>query len=171
MQASYRGELTLTGWGKGGKGKENLLPNPNPSPYFWPSLTPLKQISFSLQLASAIKIRDGGRHCRWENTEHSLAKVSPALRARSIAIEIDQVRWLSDVNGPQSEVRFPFEQKKFTWALDTFLWVARVVTILTAGTSDRGYSPDSHVDLDALFYVIWPKEAYEGSPPPSYALE
>ena len=56
-----------------------------------------------------------------ENTEHSLAKVSPALRARSITIEINQVRWLSDVYGPQSEVRFPFEQKKFTWALDTFL--------------------------------------------------
>ena len=44
-------------------------------------ITPLIQISFSPQPSAAIKIKVGGHDFRYQNTDHSLAKVTPALQA------------------------------------------------------------------------------------------
>ena len=41
-----------------------------------------KKIDFSLQPSAVIKIKDGGHNFRYEITEHSLAKITPALQAR-----------------------------------------------------------------------------------------
>ena len=41
-----------------------------------------KKIDFSLQPSAAIKIKDGGHNFRYEITEHSPAKITPALQAR-----------------------------------------------------------------------------------------
>ena len=38
------------------------LPHPHPSPYFWPSTSPLIQISFSPQPSTAIEIKDGSHN-------------------------------------------------------------------------------------------------------------
>ena len=67
------------GWEKGEK--ESSLSQPNPSPYFWPSTVPTLQISFSPQPSDAIKIKEGGYNFHQESTEHSLAKITPALQA------------------------------------------------------------------------------------------
>ena len=40
------------------------------------------QIYFFPQPSAAIKIKDGGQNFRYEKTEHSFAKLTPALRAR-----------------------------------------------------------------------------------------
>ena len=42
---------------------------------------PLVQICFSPQPSAAIKIKDGGHNVRYEISEHSLAKITPAFRA------------------------------------------------------------------------------------------
>ena len=43
---------------------------------------PLVQIYFSPQPSAAIKIKDGGHNVRYEISEHSLAKIAPAFRAK-----------------------------------------------------------------------------------------
>ena len=43
--------------------------------------TSLVQITFSSQPSSAAKIKDGGYNFHHENTEHSRAKIKPALKA------------------------------------------------------------------------------------------
>ena len=63
-------------------------PHPHPSPYFWPLIASLVQISFSPQPSAAIKIKDGGHSFREENTEHSLAKNTPALQTTKIWVII-----------------------------------------------------------------------------------
>ena len=45
---------------------------------------PLVQIYFSPQLSTAIKIKEGGHNFRYEITEHSLAKITPALQATRV---------------------------------------------------------------------------------------
>ena len=72
------------GGGGGGAKGEIFSPSP-PLSLFWSSLTPLVKISFSPQLTTAIKIKDGGHNYRWKNTEYSLAKITPALQARRIS--------------------------------------------------------------------------------------
>ena len=67
------------GWEKGEK--ESSLSQPHPSPYFWPLTAPTLQISFSPQPSDAIKIKEGGHNFHQESTEHSLAKITPALQA------------------------------------------------------------------------------------------
>ena len=66
--------------GGGGREKSSLLHH-HPSPYFWQSTAPLVQIYFSPLPSAAIKIKDGGHNFRYEITEHSLAKITPALQA------------------------------------------------------------------------------------------
>ena len=48
----------------------------------WSTASLVKKIDFSLQPSAAIKIKDGGHNFRYEITEHSLAKIAPALQAR-----------------------------------------------------------------------------------------
>ena len=68
-----------------GRAKSSLhSPHPHPSPYFWPLTASLVQISFSPQPSAAVKIKDGGHSFREENTEHSLAKNTPALQTTKI---------------------------------------------------------------------------------------
>ena len=55
--------------------------HPHPSPYYWPLLTPLVQISFSTQPSTAIKIKDDSHNFHKENTTHLLTKIIPALQA------------------------------------------------------------------------------------------
>ena len=45
---------------------------------------PLVQIYFSPQPSTAIKIKEGGHNFRYEITEHSLAKITPALQATRV---------------------------------------------------------------------------------------
>ena len=56
-------------------------PTPTPLLIFDRRLPPLVQISFSRQPSAAIKIKDGGHDFREENTELSLAKITPTLQA------------------------------------------------------------------------------------------
>ena len=49
-----------------------------------PLTASLVQISFSPQPSAAIKIKDGGHSFREENTEHSLAKNTPAMQTTKI---------------------------------------------------------------------------------------
>ena len=62
-----------------GGGKDLYFPTFTPS-YLLLSPTPLVKISFSLQPSASTAIKDGGHNFRQENTEHSLAKVTPALQ-------------------------------------------------------------------------------------------
>ena len=73
-------ELT---WGYGAKeGRKDLTPPPLPFSLFLTDDHPLVQILFSPQLSAAIWIRDDGYNFRWVDTEHSLAKITPALQPR-----------------------------------------------------------------------------------------
>ena len=65
------------GVGGGGKG----FPHPYRPLYFWPWTAPLVQIYFSPQPFAVIRTKDGGYNFRYEITEHSLAKSTPALQA------------------------------------------------------------------------------------------
>ena len=60
-----------------------LLPHPAPLLVFGRRSPPLVQIHFSPQSSAAIKIKDGGYNIRYEITEHSLAKIRPALQAKN----------------------------------------------------------------------------------------
>ena len=63
------GKITIT------SGRRNLHSlTPTPLPTF--------QIYFSPQPSAAINIKDGGHNIRYEITEHSLDKITPALQAR-----------------------------------------------------------------------------------------
>ena len=53
---------------------ESSHPHPYPTPYFWPTTVPLVQISFS-----SPAFKDGTHNFRSENTEHSLAKITPGI--------------------------------------------------------------------------------------------
>ena len=57
-----------------------IILTPLPSLYFLPSIDPLVQISFSPQ-PFAMKIKDGGYNFCKEISDHSLAKITPALQA------------------------------------------------------------------------------------------
>ena len=73
----------VDGWGRG-RGNAKLFtpqPAPSPSPYYLLLLTPLVQISFISQSSTVVKIKDGGHNFRYENTEHSLVEIPPALLA------------------------------------------------------------------------------------------
>ena len=52
-----------------------------PSPYFLQLLAPLVQISFSPQPSTTVKIKDSNYNFHQDNTEHSPAKITPALKA------------------------------------------------------------------------------------------
>ena len=54
---------------------------PPPLSLFLTITTPLIQISFSPQPSATIKIKVGGHNFFSENTDHSLAKIMPALQA------------------------------------------------------------------------------------------
>ena len=43
------------------------------------------------QPSAAIKIKDGGHNFRSQNTEHSLAKITPTLQAKSYPVENPQI--------------------------------------------------------------------------------
>ena len=60
-----------------------LLPHPAPLLVFGRRSPPLVQIHFSPQSSAAIKIKDCGYNIRYEITEHSLAKIRPALQAKN----------------------------------------------------------------------------------------
>ena len=75
-------ELELTVGVVGGEGRKGI--------FTFPALTlslfltidcPTLQISFSPQPSDAIKIKEGGYNFHQESTEHSLAKITPALQA------------------------------------------------------------------------------------------
>ena len=65
----------MDGGGRGrGRAKSNLHPSsPTPNSLHFLNVD---------RLLGAIKIKDGGHNFRYENTEHSLAKITPALQAR-----------------------------------------------------------------------------------------
>ena len=64
-----------------GRGQGKVVFTP-PSPAFSLFLTVLVQISFSPQPSASIEIKDSSHNFCYENTEHSLAKIKPVLRAK-----------------------------------------------------------------------------------------
>ena len=64
-----------------GECQYHSLLQPHTSPYFWPSTANRNINVFFSQPSVAIKIKDGSHNFRQENTEHSLAKIMPALQA------------------------------------------------------------------------------------------
>ena len=77
-------ELEWTTRVEGGEGREvNFTPPPPPPPIslFLSSTAPLVQIYFPPQTSASIKIKDGGYNFREENTEHTLAKITPTQQA------------------------------------------------------------------------------------------
>ena len=76
----------MDGTGKGGGERgEFLLPHPHPSPSFGPSLIPLIQISLSPQPSASVKLKNGRYYFHQENSEHSLATITPALQATMLS--------------------------------------------------------------------------------------
>ena len=61
-------------------------------------------IYFSPQPSAAIKIKDGGHNIRYEITEHSLAKITPALQA--IALVVTKIHSSSHGNQVDNQTWF-----------------------------------------------------------------
>lgn len=74
------------GVGKDDKVAKYSLPHLSQLLLFWPSLTPLVQISFSPQPSTVVKIKDGCYSSYQVNSEHSpghsSATITPALQAK-----------------------------------------------------------------------------------------
>ena len=100
-------ELEWTTRVGGGEGREvNFTPPPPPPSIslFWSSTAPLVQIYFPPQPSASIKIKDGGYNFREENTEHTLAKITPTQQASMT------LNWFVVIH-PYVAISFPLSNK------------------------------------------------------------